>query len=163
MKLTQLLEKEEGGVISAGFAIKSLDQYLFGKAYSKNTAKSWAIFKGNVEKDETLLEAAIRELREESGIDANYFKKYIKGNKPIFSYPVKTKVVHVFMLESSSKDLQNVSLKCVSKITGTKIPEITAYSWMNLDEALNKVYPSQLGLIRFLMEQETEEVEEAEK
>jgi 8-oxo-dGTP pyrophosphatase MutT (NUDIX family) len=62
-----------GPLTSAGFLIKSADLYLVCHATNRKpsaaTDGSWTISKGIVDAGETPIEAAMRELKEETGID----------------------------------------------------------------------------------------------
>ena len=62
-----------GPLTSAGFLIKSADLYLVCHATNRKppaaTDCSWTISKGIVDAGETPIEAAMRELKEETGID----------------------------------------------------------------------------------------------
>ena len=80
-------------VISCGFLVKSVDdRFLLGRATGHPEPYCWSVFKGHSRKGETYLETAIRELKEESGIDIlkDNMEKYISKD-PIHSYSLKKK------------------------------------------------------------------------
>lgn len=140
-------------IISAGFAVLSKDnRILLGKTSKYNVNGSWTIFKGQQEEGEVLIETAIRELREESGIDVISDNRLNENtsSSPFFSFGINDKTVFVYLLQDKEGVLDNYKFKC-SSYFGDSNPEISDYSWFSIEEALNKVYPSQRGLIEKLI------------
>lgn len=139
-------------IISSGFAVISNDyKILLGKTKKHNPKGSWTVFKGQREEGETLIETAIRELQEESGIDVmndDRLNKYT-STSPFYVFGLNDKTVHIFLLQDKENALDNYKFNCNSYFE--QIPEISEYEWFELEDASNKVYPSQRGLIEKLI------------
>ena len=136
-------------IISAGFVVLSKDKsmILLGKADKYNSNGNWTIFKGQKEDGETLIETAIRELREESGIDiiGDSRLNTNTSSSPFYVFGVNEKTVYAYLLHDVEEVLKNFKFNCSSFWDGH--PEIVEYKWFSLNEASNSVYPSQKGLI----------------
>lgn len=136
-------------VISSGFVVKSRDgRYLLGKADGHTEPYCWTVFKGQQENAETLIDTAIRELKEETGIDIiadHRLNKNISTN-PIFSYSLRHKDVYLFMLNDSEGALTDFAFSCSSCWQGDK-PEISDYKWLDLKDMRSLIFPSQRGLV----------------
>ena len=101
----------------------------------------YTVFKGQQELNETLLDTAIRELREETGIDLlkeHRLNRYI-SSEPLFKYIIKDqktqlpKEIFLFFLEDVEGILKNYSFQCNSFWQNTLEPEISGYKWVHLD------------------------------
>jgi len=139
-------------IISAGFIIKCKDgKFLLGKTGGGVDGACWTIFKGGQIDGESLIETAIRETKEESGIDIASDKRLTDNMStiPIFSYSVKNKDVYVFYLHDVDGVLDNCELKCSSYYDDNK-PEISEFCRFEVDEMSRVVFPSQLGLVKLL-------------
>lgn len=158
-----------GPLTSAGFLIKSADLYLVCHATNRKppaaTDGSWTISKGIVDADETPIEAAIRELKEETGID-------LKGEEPLTSLipapdaqPINSytvgkgaakKTVLVYEIDDKEGLLRlhrTKELTCTSLIEGDYspvhvrgLPELDAFSWVTQSDAQAMVFQSQKHL-----------------
>lgn len=139
-------------VISSGFVIKGKDgRYLLGRADGHNPPFCWTIFKGQVEQSETLMDTAIRELKEETGIDISVDHRLNRNisTNPIFNYSLRHKDVVVFMLHDVEGALNAFNFSCSSFWTEEK-PEIAEYKWFTLEEMMDHIFPSQRGLVEKL-------------
>ena len=99
----------------------------------------WGIPKGRPDVGEMLKDAAIREVREETGIDLFWYEdvmsyvgieKYGKKNKTLVAWTVK--------LNECINDLRCESL-FVSLRSENKIPEIDEYKWVNFHEYKHRI------------------------
>lgn len=139
--------------ISCGFIIVSNDKkILLGKATEHPSPFCWTVFKGGQEGNETYIETAIRELKEETGIDIsadNILNRNISTN-PIHSYSIKQKKVYLFLLEDYSGILNKKEFVCNSFWGNPPMPEISEYKWCSIEEFENMVFPSQKGIIKSL-------------
>lgn len=137
--------------ISSGFIIRGRDgRYLLGRATFENES-AWTAFKGHVEEGETLIEAATRELKEETGIDVTLDERLCKSMSTnyVFQYSMKNKDVFLFFLDDKDGALDNVKFECNS-FWGNGNPEILEYKWFELDEMQDILFPSQKGMVPFL-------------
>lgn len=136
---------------SAGFLLKSRGLYLIchttqGKNPPSETDFCWSISKGIVEDGEYEIEAAIRELKEETGISILDFVDIDKTMKPFNTYQLKKKTVKVFFAEDISGLLLNQPLQCNSFVPVLGYPEMDAFKWVTKEEARNMVFISQKHL-----------------
>lgn len=112
-----------------------------------SSGNSWSIPKGIPEPKETYEQAAIRELREETGIiltDDQIQRIAFVGE---YKYPDKDKVLlaHVLMLDG---DPVPTDLKCESMVSydwfnvrtqemsHTEFPEVDGYFWMDINQSI---------------------------
>jgi ADP-ribose pyrophosphatase YjhB (NUDIX family) len=111
----------------------------------KATGGGWSIPKGLLEPDESLYDAAKRELFEETNVDLHQYvfkqfcmlpeRKYKKRNKKLISYAVQVNVEH-----------ENIMLRCNSFFirNGKQFPEIESFAWATLESAENLLHESQI-------------------
>ena len=108
---------------------------------------SWSIPKGEIEPEEDLLEAAIRETKEETGIKS-------KG-KFIALSPLKQKsgkIIHAWALQGNFDplDLKSNSFEMIWPPKSGKnnvFPEIDKAAWFPLKEAKLRIVPGQIPFI----------------
>mmetsp|Transcript_29802 Transcript_29802/g.41922 ORF Transcript_29802/g.41922 Transcript_29802/m.41922 type:complete len:228 (+) Transcript_29802:78-761(+) len=155
--------------ISAGFLIRSSkSKFLLCHATKSPNGKwtkydgNWTVPKGIVEEGESKIDAAIRELREETNIDLLHrsFRELLPPNlndaDPFVVFPVGEKKVHLFLLEDEQGRLQDpsIELKCSTKIENMHpslsyligLPEVDGYMWVEREDAEKMVYKSQQKL-----------------
>jgi 8-oxo-dGTP pyrophosphatase MutT (NUDIX family) len=105
--------------------------------------------KGRIEENETPIEAVIREVKEETGLNLEKDKLDDLG---VWPYN-KSKDIHVFLYEVERlPDLSR--LRCSSMILGTKKPEMTGFEYLTLHEMSKKLYPKLWLAIEDLLEAE---------
>lgn len=143
-------------VISAGFAVLSQDgKLLLGRTEKYQKEHNWTVFKGGSENGEALIETAIRELKEESGIDIVADDKLNRNisTSPFFEFGfgLNNKTVVIYLLHDINGALNDFKFHCNS-YCADNLPEICEYKWFTLDEAERNVFPSQRGLIQKLKE-----------
>lgn len=129
--------------ISCGVIIvnaKNPNQILGCKPYGKHDGRH-DLPKGRMEENETPLETAIRETREESGVDLSGVTLIDLGE---FKY-ISKKNLHLF---KCILDLDLAKLSCSTdfEIKGCFFPEVIGYEWINIEDIEDKFYHS-LGLI----------------
>jgi 8-oxo-dGTP pyrophosphatase MutT (NUDIX family) len=145
--------------ISSGFIIIDKNKnILLGKTRSNNDLQ-WTVFKGRQEDGETLIQAAIRELYEETGIDLvnnHRLNRYVSG-EPVFSYSMKYKDVYLYLLEDVESVLEDFNFECNSFWGDDNlIPEIEEYKWVPIKDCNDYLLYSQQGVGEFLKEKYNE-------
>lgn len=141
---------------AAGYLVKVGNKFLLGHPFGRDKNR-WTIFKGGQNDGESLLDTAIRELREESNIRIvgdNTKLGIVQSDqytKKIHIYNVgKEKIVHVFLLDLPEGALNGYPLKCPSIIPNSSDPEIDGYKLFSVDEAEKVLLRSQQGLITIM-------------
>lgn len=140
--MVQLMRKEfsAGGVVYKKSAA-NVDVLLI----ARNNSKVWCLPKGKIEQNETHEDAAIREIKEETGITSRIIKLLadIKYNfvSPVDSAQVFKKV-RFFLFEYTSGDI------CAQKT------EIDEAGWFNIKEAIKiMTYPSERNIMKKAQEE----------
>ena len=142
-------------IVSSGFVIQNRQgEILLGRVDGHEPPYQYTIFKGGQEEGESLLDTAIRELKEETGIDIvtdHRLNRYISAN-PLFTYHMRSKDVHLFFLEDIEGALDNFEFHCDSYWGASQQPEISAYRWVKIEDLHKCIFPSQRGLAKFLQD-----------
>ena len=145
--------------VSSGFVvINRRGEVLLGMVDNHEPPYQWTFFKGGQEGEESLMETAIRELKEETGIDIaadHKLNKYISTNY-IYQYSVRQKDVYMFCVEDVEGVLEDFNFACNSYWGDNNKPEIACYKWVNIDDLKQYVFPSQRGLAEFLQRRKGE-------
>jgi predicted NUDIX family NTP pyrophosphohydrolase len=123
-----------------------------GPFWRKRDVGAWMIPKGMVEQGETALEAAVREFKEEVGVDLT--------ETPVPLCDVRQaggKIVEAFALEGDldASKIRSVYFKIEwpPRSGGLQsFPEVSEGRWMNLGEARRLMLPSQLPMLDALEE-----------
>lgn len=111
----------------------------------------WSIPKGHLEDGESEVDAAIRELKEESGIDILKVSgtsvlignaKYVHGKKQLFAFAYFLNNVYTGNLHCSSMvDMGDPN---------APFPEFDDFKWVKYDEAMKKLHYTQQELLKIL-------------
>ncbi len=115
-----------------------------GGPYWENThLHSWGIPKGELDKDETLKEAAIREFKEETNLDAKgdlkfLYTKKVSNNKLVTIF-YKEEDLDLSKCKSNTFELEWPK---DSKQINT-YPENDKFEWIDMEEAYNLIFPQQ--------------------
>ena len=123
-----------------------------GPFWKNKDLQAWSIPKGEIEKDEDIKQAAIREFQEETGQKIP-FENLIPLN------PIKQKggkIVYAFALEGelNPENIQSnfFEMECPPKSGKIqKFPEIDKAAWFDLKTAQEKIIPEQFHLIEELL------------
>ena len=111
--------------------------------------KQWSIPKGLQETNETLWSAAIRELKEETGIVLNELNVLRVFHLPKVKYQKQNKTLESFLVITNN-DLDNFPFHCYLRNTDS-VPEVNTWRWITLTQAASWLHESQrrnLKLIR---------------
>lgn len=144
------MEKKE----SAGLAIIYQGKLLVGHTTGRKIGKGWGIPKGGIEKSESALDAAMRETREEVGVNV---KQSLIDTTPhqfiVTSRKHKyTKVVTYFVVNIDS--LKQIGLKDeVIKTKKLQLEEIDAAQFMSLRTLQDAMMISQHSILTHLTNQ----------
>ena len=145
--------------LSCGVLLRSGDKYLICHARQFAPPRpydgKWTIPKGLAEYGERYFEAALRELKEETGIDLAEFckKTYTKERGFAFDeaphglYMTSSKTVIVYFVEGPTM-MENLTLECKSLIDNKEHPlfnqtEIDDFAWVTAEEGAERVFVSQ--------------------
>ena len=152
--------KKSAGILAYKFVENTLEVFLVhpgGPFWKNKDLGAWSIPKGEFTQEESALDAAIREFKEETGIG-------ISGNFIELS-PVKLKSGKIVYAWAIEHDIDISEFKCGSFIeiewpprTGKtlSIPEVDKAEWFTTDEAKKKINPSQAALVDELIEKLSE-------
>lgn len=106
----------------------TFEYLLLKRNYNETYAGIWSIAGGKIEKDEKALEAALREMKEETGLKAKRLFLLEKVSVFFEHRDDKMHLVPVFLAEA--KDNDGVILS----------EEHSEFAWMNFDEAYEKIH-----------------------
>jgi len=122
----------DGKEISAGIILTDGSHILACLPYGRQAGhRQFDLPKGHIEKGEAPAEAAVREMREETGVHQE--QEWLTD---LGQYPY-TPRKHLHLFASFPDALPAVdTLKCTStfEIKGRQVPEITAYKWVPIDD-----------------------------
>ncbi len=147
------MKRKSAGILIYRFAGKHFEVLLVhpgGPFWAKKDIAAWSIPKGEFEEGEEPLTAAIRELKEETGLE-------VSGNF-IPLKPVKQKsgkLVIAFAIEFDCDPAQVTSnffeMEWPPNSKFMKMfPEVDKAAWFNLEEASEKIIPGQVPLLQEL-------------
>lgn len=139
---------------SAGLAIIYQGKLLVGHTTGRKIGRGWGIPKGGIEKGESALDAAMRETREELGV--NVKQKLIDPTPHQFIVTSRkhkyTKIVTYFIVEID--DLKQIGLKDeVIKNKKLQLEEIDAAQFMSLRTLQDAMMVSQHSVLTHLTNQ----------
>lgn len=135
--------------VSAGFAIISNGKILLGKSSGNNKKRSWGVFKGKVEGGEEIIDGAIRELYEESGLnilESEYLQK-CTSTVPVAEYSMYggKKKVYIYLINDNKGILKDFNFYCDPNEDG--LVEVSEFKWFDKDEAEMNIFWSQICVI----------------
>lgn len=144
---------------------KNKPKVLLGHSFSGKVPnlydKKWTIPKGKIEFNETLLEAAKREFKEETGLTLNK-NYYIFGQENYINYPILTtkyktksgngkefKILSVFLAFDFLNISKDYEFKSILDKNGN--PELDDFKWVDLEIAKSVVMVSQRAIFEKLL------------
>lgn len=126
---------------SGVFIFDTFNNLLICHPTNSSFHKNWSIPKGNVDEGETVLEAAIREVFEETNVVLESDNLMYIGS---LEYPNKKKELHAFITTINSNGL---NLKCNSVVEKLNILENDIVKFMEYDVAFDLLHVTQQQLI----------------
>jgi len=124
-----------------------------GPYFSKKDEGYWGIPKGLVEEDEELMQTAIREFEEETGIESN--GKYVPLGTTIQR---NDKIVHAWAFESDNSEQLDIVCNTFEMEwppksgKRQKFPEVDRGEFFSVDDARKKIYSAQQVFIDRLLQ-----------
>ncbi len=120
----------------------------------------WSIPKGAIEKKETAIKAAVRETKEECGIDLVELLENNELNYHSHSlqrYTTKKKSLQPFVVYESENDIDfsSFELKCESTFenkNGNVLPEMDDWKWVDITKVVEllDIHPTQQTIIKLI-------------
>lgn len=133
-------------IISCGIFLFDTNTFKFLICHAtKARKKQWSIPKGLRDKGESSMEAARRELLEETGIDLNEIHILGIHILPPVKYQKTNKTLESFLVITDT-DLSNKALHCKSMVN-EKYPEIDKYQWVTIEEMPTIIHEAQVKLL----------------
>lgn len=118
-----------------------------------NSITGWTVPKGLPDFGESFYKAAVRELKEETGISIDKYRHQTK-ELGIEKYPLRDKMIKGFLF-ILDEDIEGIPLVCNSfftcRNTGNMLPEISKHKWMKVSESLNIMRQEQRKLIKWCL------------
>lgn len=149
------MKKQSAGILPYKFVKKQL--YFFiahpgGPFYRKKDNGFWSIVKGEMDEGEEPLAAAIREFREETGIDidGNFLQLTPRKQK-------SGKLVHVWAVEADfpTGHIQSNTFQLEWPPKSGKmidVPELDKFEWFDVQTTMVKLMPVHVGFVEEVME-----------
>lgn len=136
--------------IAAGIYLVNKDKKVLICHPTNHRTDFWSIPKGKVEKDEELINAAIRETYEETNIDLKEYQMMV--NMSPLTYTHRKKVLHPYICyeeANPSFNFNEFELKCNSNVPEDRggFPEMDDYRWVTFDEAKTLLHKLQADAI----------------
>lgn len=128
--------------VTCGIYLFDLKQSKLLIGHAARTSKNnWSIPKGLKEESENEYQAAVREFKEETGIDLNRIKIKEKVELPEVKYKNRNKVLRSFLVKTDTS-LSDATLTCTSLVKNS-YPEIDNFLWVTIDELDKYVHETQ--------------------
>jgi 8-oxo-dGTP pyrophosphatase MutT (NUDIX family) len=134
---------------TCGIFLVCEDKLLIGRV--TNSDNKWSIPKGLMDKGETEIEAALRELKEETDIDHHHV---VLTSTDYFEYLYKSKKkTLVAFLATTNKHHDAICYSMVETDGKPSFPEIDLFKWASFDEALEIIHDTQKEALKFFIEE----------
>lgn len=139
-----------GKVITCGIFLYCVPQERFLLCHATASRNGWSIPKGLPDPGETKDMAAVRELKEETGIDLSNHKVVLFQSFEEVKYQKQNKWLHSF-LAAVDQDITGLPLRC-STITAKGYPEVDKYLWANESVFRETAHESQVRVLDQVLE-----------
>lgn len=141
-------------IVAAGiFLVRNDNRFLVGHP-THHRATFWSIPKGRTEDGENPVDAAIRELFEETNVNIPKYSK-IHTLSPV-NYSSGKKILHPFVLFEGENEFicDDFELKCNSFFTieDNQVPEMDAFRWITTEEAQGLLHQTQVACLDMVNE-----------
>lgn len=112
---------------------------------------SWSIPKGRLELGEDYLDAAIRELQEETGLILGELSPFISMIRrlPAVKYVPRPKILVPFAIWLSIS-MESVHLYCDTMV-GDKFPENDDFKWVTFNDLPPLIHPTQRAVVQHVL------------
>ncbi len=113
----------------------------------------WSIPKGIKEEDEDCYNAAVRELKEETGLDINKINILEKRHLPPAKYQKQDKILESFLIITDTS-LDKFKFSC-SVLINNSFPEVDKWKLLDIDKEDNLLHESQrqnIGRVKIMIE-----------
>lgn len=136
--------KTRRAVSSGGVISRKRNDLVEVALIARSEEKVWCLPKGAVEKGETLEQAALREVEEETGLSGSVLGKVDDIDYWFYWKPDKTryhKTVHFFLIQYEKGEPYSDDI------------EVDAVQWIPIDEAIKKLtYPNEQNIMKRVKE-----------
>jgi 8-oxo-dGTP pyrophosphatase MutT (NUDIX family) len=130
-------------LITCGIYLFNLAEWKVLICHATNASwKTWSVPKGLKDKGESSYAAAVRELKEETGIDVKQLNVLLKKELPPVNYKKQNKILESFLIVTDTP-LQDHKFHCGS-LTAKNQPEIDRWAWIEPGQMHLKLHESQL-------------------
>lgn len=139
---------------TAGIFLVRRDNHILIGHPTKHKPNVWSIPKGQVEPDEDVVDAAVRETFEETNIDVSDYKVIYKLEPAV--YPKMKKVLHAIALFEKENPFvfDLFDIKCNSNVPLDigAFPEMDDFKWVTIEEAEELVHAAQVNCLQQIKE-----------
>lgn len=121
-------EFSAGGIVFKKEGDKTYFLLIENASMKDPNKKYWGFSKGHIDKEESSKDAAVREIREETGIEAEITEK-VEDSKYVFTFEGERifKVVSVYLMEAKGGQLNK------------QLTEISDIGWFDQDQVLERL------------------------
>lgn len=138
--------------ITCGIYLYSTEKKKFLLCHAtKSSFKNWSIPKGLPDEGEAELNAAIRELLEETGIDLKELHVLAVKGLPEVPYQKQKKTLKPFLVVTDTR-IDESRLKCSTLVDG-KYPEVDKFKWADLEEMKELAHETQTKNLELIEEE----------
>lgn len=148
--------KRSAGLLLYRFKNKIPEYFLVhpgGPFWEKKDIGAWSIPKGEIEENEDYLNAAIREVKEETGVSIDISKENFIALHEVKQNPGKTVIAWAAEVDFDAAQIQSNSFEMEWPPKSDKtssFPEVDKARWFVFEEAKKKILPGQTPLIEEL-------------
>ena len=137
-----MAKSHKSPALTCGIFLYSIQTRKFLACHATNSPwNKWSIPKGLKDKGENSLGAAVRELKEETGLDIEKLNILEVYPLPPVKYKKQNKILEPFLVVTDTP-LDNYLFECQT-FAKDNLPEIDKWKWIGLDEITKYLHDSQ--------------------